>query len=161
MTPDHVDTTTILETLAEKLPKHMVPVSLTPLSTFPTTPNGKIDKKQLPEIDIIAGDFVEPISEEDIWFCRAFADALQVTSVGMEDNFFQLGGHSLLAMKLATQLNCKSIDILQTGTVGGLLLKLKQDQQEQNLKKEAGRPSDRVRESRHARIVLFSYVIHC
>jgi len=80
-----------------------VPTHFVTLSSFPLTPNGKLDRKSLPppttlittappaQAELPAGEIEELIA--GIW-----RDVLQLREVGTRDNFFDLGGHSLLAV---------------------------------------------------------------
>lgn len=82
--------------LQEKLTKYMVPTGYCQLETLPMTPNGKIDRKALPEPKLAeAGEYTAPMGEEERVFCQIFADVLKLDKVGANDDFFDLGGTSL------------------------------------------------------------------
>ena len=89
--------------LSASLAHYMVPGVLLQLETFPLTANGKIDKKQLPEVQYNAAVHkYEPPrtpAEEDL--CRIFAEVLKLDRVGATDDFFSLGGTSLSASKVS------------------------------------------------------------
>ncbi len=94
------------DSLRETLPSHMIPSRWVCLNEFPLTPNGKIDRKALPEWTRDEATVSKPKSTtavnldetqqklETIW--RA---TLQLDSIQLDDNFFDLGGHSLLAVR--------------------------------------------------------------
>ena len=91
------------EYLSKILPEFMLPTAYVPLTSLPTTPNGKIDHKHLPAPDFNAyvhecyqppqGDTEQAL--HDIW-----TNILCVTKIGRNDSFFAIGGDSLMAMKL-------------------------------------------------------------
>ena len=69
------------------------------------TPNGKLDRKSLPTPDWseLAGD-VAPRTAVESTVAAAFAEILQLPSVGVHDSFFELGGHSMASMKLVGRI---------------------------------------------------------
>ncbi|WP_413718759.1 MupA/Atu3671 family FMN-dependent luciferase-like monooxygenase [Silicimonas sp. MF1-12-2] len=133
-----VDETALRKTLAARLPAFMVPARLTVLERFPQTPNGKIDRKALPDpamtravpapepvtADASAGASSTVTMEE---IGAVWARVLNVPAPGAADNFFDLGGHSLLAIEvhrmLKSDLGIKGLsiaDIFRAPTLGGL-----------------------------------------
>ncbi len=93
------------ERLAASLPDYMLPSVLVILPALPLNPNGKIDRKALPEPDL-AGDapFEPPQGETEEALAAIWRDVLGVARVGRRDHFFELGGHSLLAVRLVTDV---------------------------------------------------------
>ena len=85
-----------------RLPEFMVPAVLIELEAFPKTANGKIDKKALIQPDLSslsAAAYVAPRNELEAQLAEIYANLLNKTTVGIQDNFFTIGGHSLLAMR--------------------------------------------------------------
>lgn len=96
----------LLEHLQKYLPSQMVPAAWCFVEKFPLTPNGKVDRKALPEpnIDINEVDYIAPVTEteeklQDIW-----QTVLGLSAISTEANFFSLGGHSLLATQVASRI---------------------------------------------------------
>src|SRR4029077_18444186 len=86
------------EYLAKRLPRYMVPFSITLLENLPKTPNGKIDRKALPSPDRIAPAGIQkPRNDIEKKIAEIWQEVLGVEQVGTEEDFFDLGGHSLLA----------------------------------------------------------------
>jgi len=98
----------LLEPLRRKLPAYMIPTAFVPMSSFPTTPNNKIDRRALPPpvLDLVASDaeYVPPRDALDQALVEMWQEFLNIKRVGIRDNFFMLGGHSLLAVRLFARM---------------------------------------------------------
>ncbi|MFK3820539.1 phosphopantetheine-binding protein, partial [Pseudomonas sp. NPDC089407] len=94
------------EALKAGLPDYMVPAHLLLLDKLPVTPNGKLDRKALPQPDAsqLQGEYIAPQSELEQQIATIWADVLKLERVGLSDNFFQLGGHSLLATSVIVRI---------------------------------------------------------
>ncbi|HEX4604267.1 MAG TPA: amino acid adenylation domain-containing protein, partial [Candidatus Angelobacter sp.] len=91
--------------LQGSLPAHMVPGVIAVLSSWPLTPNGKIDRRALPAPEEEQrGEQRGARTVEEEVMCAVFAGVLGVERVGIDDNFFELGGHSLLAARLVSRV---------------------------------------------------------
>ena len=126
--------------LRERLPDYMVPTALVVLDEFPLTPNGKVDRKALPQPakqHLGTGDqFVAPRTDLERLLVRIWEDVLEVKPVGIRDNFFELGGHSLLAIRLFNQIE-QSLDrrlplamLFEAPTIAELVRSLAGDQKQ-------------------------------
>jgi amino acid adenylation domain-containing protein len=90
--------------LRTKLPEYMIPQAFVFLAELPRTPNGKIDRKALPEPDLGGDrDYVAPRTATETEMAALWSEVLGVERVGATDDFFRLGGHSLKA----AQMNAK------------------------------------------------------
>lgn len=99
---------TIKNTLLKWLPAYMVPAFLMKLKSFPLNANGKINRRMLPVPRFT--DYTEsdtPAMESDIEkkVKELWKVILNVSEVGLHDNFFNLGGHSLSAARLIVHLH--------------------------------------------------------
>jgi hypothetical protein len=94
--------------LRRKVPDFMVPSLVVNLDRLPTTPNGKVDRRALPEPSTVsvAAPSVDsrPASPVEEQIAGIWRDLLQVTHVSRDANFFDLGGHSLLAVQVHRRL---------------------------------------------------------
>jgi amino acid adenylation domain-containing protein len=95
--------------LQEKLPGSMVPSRFTILDEFPLSPNGKVDRLKLSQLDAQhesgeASGFVAPRTPLEMVMASLCSDVLGVERVGVYDNFFVLGGNSLSGTRLAGRI---------------------------------------------------------
>lgn len=99
--------------LRKNLPDFMVPSAFMKLSDFPINANGKIDKQQLPSISFERHEqYIAPRNKTETTIAHIWQQLLNVSEVGIYDNFFDLGGHSLMAVKAATELTQRlTVDI--------------------------------------------------
>ena len=106
--------------LRERLPDYMLPAAFVILDEMPLTPNGKVNRRALPEPELsrpqLATALVMPQSDTEKAIAKVWQDLLRLEVVGVNDNFFELGGNSLLLtqvhQKLATLLNDASLSIV-------------------------------------------------
>ncbi|MCP4180515.1 MAG: amino acid adenylation domain-containing protein [bacterium] len=104
--------------LGRKLPDYMIPSYFVHMDSLPLSPNGKIDRNALPELDgnIDTGvEYVAPRNETEEKLVDIWQEIMGIEKVGMYDNFFELGGHSLIATKIVSRIR-KEFDV-------GILLK--------------------------------------
>ncbi|KGV00817.1 amino acid adenylation domain protein [Burkholderia pseudomallei MSHR4377] len=105
---------------AQHLPSYMVPSAYVRLDAWPLTPNGKLDRRALPEPadDAYArAEYEAPRGAKEEALAAIWRELLHVERVSRHDNFFELGGHSLLAVQLVSRLRqALSVEVaLSTG----------------------------------------------
>ncbi|HSK61161.1 MAG TPA: non-ribosomal peptide synthetase, partial [Actinomycetospora sp.] len=102
--PDNpIDPGAVRAAVAERLPEHMVPVAVTVLDAFPTTPNGKIDATALPEPDAPVappGGGRAPGTEAERALAAVFGEVLGVPDPAADADFFALGGDSIASIRV-------------------------------------------------------------
>jgi amino acid adenylation domain-containing protein len=97
------------QSLQRWLPHYMLPAEFVPLSSFPTTPSGKVDLQALDTTRLSAARLA-PVSDpspadpvearlKEIW-----QRLLKLNTIGLDQHFFALGGHSLLAARMLAQV---------------------------------------------------------
>ncbi len=121
----HVSKSVLKTVLYSKLPEYMVPQYFVKMEQLPHTPNGKVDRKALPDpvIDENELEIVKPRNEIDKELIKIIEKMLQVDKIGINNTLLELGGDSLTAITLTTkvlskfnvQLNIK--DILSNYTI--------------------------------------------
>ncbi|NMF39992.1 non-ribosomal peptide synthetase, partial [Pseudomonas sp. SWRI 103] len=111
--------------LKTRLPDYMVPAHFMFLAQMPLTPNGKLDRKALPEPDAsqLQQAYVAPETELEQQIAAIWADVLRLPQVGLNDNFFEVGGHSLLAIQITSRVQAELglevplVEVFQTETL--------------------------------------------
>ncbi|MCG7542093.1 amino acid adenylation domain-containing protein, partial [Pseudoalteromonas sp. OF7H-1] len=97
----------IKEKLALTLPSYMIPSGIAIVETWPSTPNGKINKHELLNISrnlfMDKLEFEAPKTDIEQVLVSIWAEVLMrdYRTISINTDFFLLGGHSLLLAKLA------------------------------------------------------------
>jgi amino acid adenylation domain-containing protein len=125
-----LDTGKLRKLIAEEFPDYMVPSNFVLLDAIPLTPNGKVDRKALPEPEAGGSDesYVPPRSPLEDKCTQIWSDVLGIEKekIGIDSDFFELGGHSLKATILISKLhkafNVKILltALFKTPTIRGL-----------------------------------------
>ncbi|WP_068776055.1 non-ribosomal peptide synthetase [Paenibacillus sp. FJAT-26967] len=92
---------------AQRLPDYMVPQAVAELPAMPLSPNGKIDRKALPEPEPAADSgtpFVEAVSDIELAIAAVWREILQRDDFGTQHRFFDVGGESLLLVRAHQRL---------------------------------------------------------
>jgi amino acid adenylation domain-containing protein/non-ribosomal peptide synthase protein (TIGR01720 family) len=99
---EDVDVNDLRSYLKEMVPDYMVPTAFLVLKEMPLTPNGKVDRKALPRLEIVADQqkYAGPRNTAEEILCGIWSELLRVERVGVEDNFFHLGGDSILSIQV-------------------------------------------------------------
>jgi hypothetical protein len=121
------------EAVAAALPEIMVPQAVLVLPAMPMTPNGKIDRKVLPDPRVPGATGAAPApaasvpeSALETTIAGIWQQVLGLQAVGMTENFFDLGGHSLLVVQVqrrlreATGQEIAITDMFRLPTIRGL-----------------------------------------
>ena len=102
-----IDKSSLQAFLAETLTEYMVPTAYMQLDEMPLTPNGKINRKVLPEPQIQLEDIVTPENELEQQLFDIVAELLGTSSFGVTNNLLSLGLSSLGAMRLSVAIQNK------------------------------------------------------
>ena len=108
-----VDLSALRRHLKSRLAYYMVPDAMAQLEAMPLTPNGKIDKKALPEIRKERRSSGHRAARKSLEqeLCELFRAELGLEEYYADDNYFELGGTSLSASKLTMQLMAKGYKV--------------------------------------------------
>lgn len=132
--------------LLTELPAYMIPARFVEVGHIPLTPNGKVDKKALYEMDAGAAletDYMAPRNETERKITAIWEELLHIEKVGVKDNFFNIGGDSIKTISLVTALNkefdvtLEILDLYENETVEKIVSKIG---------KAGERPADHRRE---------------
>ncbi|MCS6511091.1 non-ribosomal peptide synthetase [Burkholderia thailandensis] len=103
--PAGFDAAAQIERLRARLPAYMVPAQLVALDALPVTPNGKCDRRALPEPAFDARVVEAPRTDTERALAAIWQRVLKLPDIGRDEDFFTLGGHSLLAAQANAQAN--------------------------------------------------------
>lgn len=94
----------VTEWSRSRLPDYMVPSVFVALDRIPLTTNGKTDRRALPAPDVHAAAGRPARTPREIVLARAFTEALDLDTVGVDDDFFSLGGDSIVAIRVVSRV---------------------------------------------------------
>lgn len=123
--------------LRSEMPDYMVPSVFVFLTAMPLTANNKIDRKALPSPASFASDqpvLSGPRNGMEVQLTALWQQVLEVSRIGIHDNFFDHGGHSLKAAHLFFLLEkvygrrLPLATLFQAPTIAQLASVLSQDQ---------------------------------
>jgi amino acid adenylation domain-containing protein/non-ribosomal peptide synthase protein (TIGR01720 family) len=103
---DTLSTAGLREFLGQQLPDYMVPSAFVVVDAVPLSPNGKVDRRSLPDpgpTQEAETQYVPPSSPIEIALSEIWADVLGLERVGVQDNFFELGGDSILSIQVVSR----------------------------------------------------------
>ncbi len=101
-------TSVLRSALAAKLPDYMLPTVFMPLAELPYAPNGKVDRRSLPDPGRgrpdLSSPFARPRNPVEERLAAIWSEVLDLTHVGIHDPFLELGGESLRAMRILSRV---------------------------------------------------------
>ena len=131
-TNGEIDKSALRNYLYERLASYMVPTVYVQLDSMPLTPNGKIDRRHLPEPPHAdQAEYVAPRNKTEEILARLMGDVLSLQEpISMLDNFFSLGGDSIKLMQLVSMLRnegytAQMSELMKCSTVGDIASVLK------------------------------------
>ena len=86
--------------VAGRLPAYMVPSAFVPMAALPLTQAGKVDRRALPAPSFGAAEHRAARNPTEELLCGLYAEVLGLSSVGVDESFFDLGGSSLVSVQL-------------------------------------------------------------
>ncbi len=138
---DSLSNSALRRFLQTRLPDYMIPSVFVSLQSLPISPNGKLDRRALPQPETVRPDldtdYVAPRTPLEEQVAAIWADTLGVSRVGINDNFFELGGHSLLATRLLSRLHesigahVRMRSLFESPTVAALAIVIAEHQEAQ------------------------------
>jgi len=95
-------------------PEYMIPGHFIVLDEFPHLPNGKIDRKKLPDPvvqDRRSESFSKAKEPIEKTLVRIWEEVLGLNNIGINDNFFELGGDSIMSIQIISRAAREGIRI--------------------------------------------------
>ncbi|MDN3638483.1 amino acid adenylation domain-containing protein [Simiduia curdlanivorans] len=107
---EHLTSSEMRQFLRTKLPDYMVPQLFIEVDKMPLTPNGKVDRNNLPKP--IQGEstqttFLEPSTDIEISVTTLCSELLNKSPISVDSLFFDIGGHSLLALEFIHKIQAQ------------------------------------------------------
>lgn len=93
--------------LGSKLPEYMVPNTYMIIDAVPLMPNGKVDRKSLPEPVMnkyVSNEYEEARTETQKELVKIALKTIAIDKIGINDNFLELGVNSLTAVLMMVQV---------------------------------------------------------
>jgi amino acid adenylation domain-containing protein len=111
-----LSTTALRRWIDGVLPAYLAPSHYKVLAKLPLDPNGKVDRKALPDPWTVRADFelsaaITPRTDTERLISQVMADVLQLDEVGVEDDFYALGGDSLRSVRVLEHLRALGVTI--------------------------------------------------
>lgn len=100
--------------LESRLPRYMVPSFFVELDRFPSTLNGKVDLRALPDPISTITPAQKPASTLTQQLLAIWTNVLGHSQIGMQDNFFHIGGNSASIIQVQTKLEkflCRPVPV--------------------------------------------------
>ena len=92
------------------LPDYMIPSQFIHVDEIPMTQNGKVDYKQLSEIEYTRNQpIIEPTNELEELLLEVWKEVMLLDEISTDDNFFEIGGTSLHAIRIVARIE-KQLD---------------------------------------------------
>ncbi|GLQ87914.1 non-ribosomal peptide synthetase [Dyella flagellata] len=99
-----LDAQALQQWLRTQLPEQSVPGVIAFVDMLPLSPNGKLDKRRLPEVELLrpklASAHRAPRDASERMLVDVWEQVLEVGGIGIDDNFFALGGDSIRALRV-------------------------------------------------------------
>ncbi|WP_027388581.1 non-ribosomal peptide synthetase, partial [Chryseobacterium gregarium] len=93
--------------LETKLPQYMLPSYYIALESIPLTSNGKIDRRNLPEVsseDLIKTEYIAPRTLEEKLLIEVCEQVLKHSTISIRDSYYNLGGDSIKSIQIVSRL---------------------------------------------------------
>lgn len=92
-----LDASEMKDSIAEFLPKYMVPSSIMQIDKIPLTSNEKVDRNALDKISIsdISSKFQEPVNEIESKLLHIWCEVLGADRISTNSDFYDIGGDSI------------------------------------------------------------------
>ena len=127
-----LDSATLRQQLARRLPIYMLPAHVAVLDRLPTTGAGKLDRDALPRLDVAPQISARPSTPTEAAIARIFAEVLG-RSIGTDASFFEHGGTSLGAIRVVRRVrdelgaSIRVLDVFRQPTIRSLATRIESD----------------------------------
>nr|PPQ60235.1 hypothetical protein C5F59_28825 [Streptomyces sp. QL37] len=106
-----LDADELLRFVSGRLPEFMVPAAFVVLDRFPLDPNGKLDRRALPDPQFAERSYREPSTAQEQVLCSVFGEVLGLARVGVDDDFFAVGGDSIRSIQVVARARALGVEV--------------------------------------------------
>lgn len=108
-----IDYAMVREQLLQILPTYMIPSYFIHVDDVPRLPNGKVNRQafQAPDVLEYQQEYVAPTNELEERLCEVMQQVLNVSRIGIHDDFYLLGGDSLRTIRLVSECNIPNLNV--------------------------------------------------
>ena len=103
-----VETKALNAFIESKLPAYMVPSAVMQLDKIPLNQNGKVNRKELPRVQIIQEEIVPPQTELQKQLVEIVKELIKEVEIGINTDLMYAGINSLSAIKVAALMTKKT-----------------------------------------------------
>lgn len=107
---NNIDSKELQDMLRSKLPDYMIPKCFEKIGGIPLTANEKVDRNKLPKPEFKTkqiGKCIDPRTVKEKEVLKIWKEVLNLSDIGIYDDFYEMGGDSLSAMKVFSKLTQK------------------------------------------------------
>ena len=110
---DGINVKRVKKEVSKYVPHYMMPNEIYTLPKFPSTPNGKIDRKALAEIEFEKEEvtIIPPRNDLDRTILEAWKEVLKLDTISIDQSIFDLGGDSLSIIAIQSVLYKNDIHV--------------------------------------------------
>ena len=101
---EEIDSNEITAQLLKDLPNYMIPSVFHKMDKFPLTPNGKLDRKKLPKVELEKSDVTLGKTKTEKLLSKIISQVLKIDEVDIESPFMTIGLDSLGIIEVQTKL---------------------------------------------------------
>ncbi|WP_037685472.1 non-ribosomal peptide synthetase [Streptomyces aureocirculatus] len=94
-----------------RLPEFMVPSLFVMLDRLPLAPNGKLDRRALPEPEFTGTTYRAPRTPVEEVLAGVYAEVLGLDRVGIDDDFFAVGGDSIRSIQVVSRARAQGVEV--------------------------------------------------
>ncbi len=131
------------ESLRSSLPAYMVPHSIIQVDQMPILPNGKVDRTALGKYRVAEREILDsdlPKTEVEGKLVAIWEEVLNLSPIGINDNFFTIGGDSITSIQIIAKarnlgIEIKASQLFDSQTIAELAL-FAQEKQESRVENE-------------------------
>lgn len=123
-----LDSIYLKKQIATVVPKYMIPTHIIQLDSIPLTSNGKVNRKDLPDVKEEIKEKILPRTwiEKELYY--TWQNVLQIEEIGINEDFYDVGGDSLKLIRISSEIQRKfktRVSHVELSNAGTIILQAK------------------------------------